>query len=249
MEILFFMKKVIAFFVEPLGMILLLLFFGLFYLYKNRYAKAKIFISLSFLFLFLFSYPPFSNLLVLNLEKEYPKFESSDANISYIHVLGSGNSDDLFQPLSSLVSDAGMKRVIEGVMIQKRYPGAKLIFTGYDGDTTLPNATVNSEIALSLGVENKMMIVNPLPRDTREEALFAKSIVGKQPFVLVTSASHMPRAIKLFKDLGMEPVAAPTDFKKEQFTSWFRKPNPSAFLNSQTAVHEYIGTLWASLLH
>lgn len=249
MEILFFIKKLIAFFVEPLGMILLLLAIGIFNLYRNSFKKAKTYLLLSFLMLFLFSYPPFSNILVKNLEDRYPKFDADDANISYIHVLGNGNNDDETQPLSSMVSDAGMKRVVEGVMIQKRYPNAKIIFTGYEGDTKLPNAIVNEEIALSLGVSKDYLIVNSMPRDTKEEALFSKTVVKDTPFILVTSATHMPRAIKLFKDLGMNPIPAPTDFKKEAVRSIFSKPTATAFYNSQVAVHEHIGNLWASLTH
>ncbi len=249
MEFLFFIKKFITFFVEPFGIVLFLFSLGLYFLYKSSYKKAKLFTSLSFLLLFLFAYPPFSNMLVTNLENRYPKFESTDLNVSYIHVLGNGNNDDYTQPLSSMVSAAGLKRVVEGVMIQKRYPGTKLIFTGYEGSTTLANAVVNSDIASALGVDKKMMIVNPKPHDTKEEALFTKSVVNDQPFILVTSATHMPRAMKLFKDLGMHPIPAPTDFAKQKIDSIFYKPNIEAFADSQRAIHEYIGILWAKLVH
>ncbi len=249
MEFLFFIKKFITFFVEPFGIVLFLFSLGLYFLYKSSYKKAKLFTFLSFLLLFLFAYPPFSNMLVTNLENQYPKFESTDLNVSYIHVLGNGNNDDYTQPLSSMVSAAGLKRVVEGVMIQKRYPGTKLIFTGYEGSTTLANAVVNSDIASALGVDKKMMIVNPKPHDTKEEALFTKSVVNDQPFILVTSATHMPRAMKLFKDLGMHPIPAPTDFAKQKIDSIFYKPNIEAFADSQRAIHEYIGILWAKLVH
>ncbi|WP_345993589.1 ElyC/SanA/YdcF family protein [Sulfurimonas sp. HSL-1716] len=187
-------------------------------------------------------------MLVTNLENRYTKFESTDLDISYIHVLGNGNNDDYTQPLSSMLSAAGTKRVLEGVLIQKRYPNAKLIFTGYEGDTTLPNAIANADLAVALGVKKEMLIVNPLPHDTKEEALFTKTLVKDKPFILVTSAAHMPRAMKLFKDLGMKPIPAPTDYKKQKVRSLFCKPNIGSFENSQSAMHEYIGMLWATLV-
>ncbi|MBU0633120.1 YdcF family protein [bacterium] len=249
MEILFFIKKFIAFFVEPFGMVLFFLTLGLFFLYKNSYTKAKLFTSLSFLLLFLFSYLPFSNMLVTGLESRYSKFESTDLNVSYIHVLGSGNNDDYTQPLSSMLGDSSLKRVVEGVIIQKRYPNAKLIFTGYEGATTLANAVVNSDLASSLGVKKEMMIINPQPHDTKEEVLFTKTIAKDEPFILVTSATHMPRSMKLFETFGMRPIAAPTDFKKMKVDSVFCAPSIVYFENSQIAVHEYIGILWANLVH
>ena len=42
--------------------------------------------------------------------------------------------------------------------------------------------------------------------------MVVKEIVGKDKFILVTSASHMLRAMALFRKQGMEPIPAPTDY-------------------------------------
>ncbi len=249
MDTLFILKKTVSFFVEPFGFVLFLFLLGLYYLYRSRFTKAKIFLSFSFVLLFLFSYPPFSNLLVENLEEIYPKFDSTDTNISYIHVLGNGNNDDTTQPLSSMIGDTSLKRVVEGVLLQKNHPTAKLIFTGYKGDMTLANSDVNAKMALSLGVPTKDIIMNSKAQDTKEEALFAKSVVGKKPFILVTSATHMLRAVKLFRDNGLNPIPAPTDFKKQNIRSFWMKPDIKSFENSQVSMHEYIGLMWTILVH
>ncbi|MDD2356482.1 MAG: ElyC/SanA/YdcF family protein [Thiovulaceae bacterium] len=249
MDTLFTLKKIISFFVEPFGLVLFFFFVGLYYLYRSRFTKAKIFLSFSFILLFLFSYPPFSNLLVGNLEDVYGKFETIDANISYIHVLGNENNDDTTQPLSSIIGDTSLKRVVEGVLLQKQYPAAKLIFTGYKRDMTLANSDVNAKMALALGTSAKNIIINSKAQDTKEEALFAKSVVGEKQFILVTSATHMLRAVKLFRDNGLNPIPAPTDFKKKNIRSIWIKPDVESFKNSQVAVHEYIGLMWTILAH
>jgi uncharacterized SAM-binding protein YcdF (DUF218 family) len=188
--------------------------------------------------------------LITNLEDVYPKFDVKDANISYIHVLGSGNNDDnVTQPVSSILNDASMKRVVEGVLIYKQCPKAKLIFTGYAGETTLANAQANAHMASLLGVDEKDMIINPVPKDTKEEVLFAKTIVGEKPFVVVSSATHLLRAIKLFKDQGLDPIPAPTDYKKRNIKTYLMKPDIETFRNSQIAIHEYVGLLWAAVLN
>jgi len=249
LDTLFILKKTVSFFVEPFGFVLFLFLLGLYYLYRSRFTKAKILLSFSFVLLFLFSYPPFSNLLVENLEDVYGKFEATDANISYIHVLGNGNNDDTTQPLSSMIGDTSLKRVVEGVLLQKEYPAAKLIFTGYKGDMTLANSDVNAKMALSLGVLAEDIIMNSKVQDTQEEALFAKSVVGEKPFILVTSATHMLRAVKLFRDNGLNPIPAPTDFKKQNIRTVWMKPDIESFENSQVAMHEYIGLMWTILVH
>lgn len=245
MENFFTVKKILSFFIEPFGLILFLFALGLLHLYRNKFTKAKFYISFSFLLLFLFAYPPFSNFLVKGLEDVYPKFEPTDENISYIHVLGNGNNDDMTQPLSSIIGDTSLKRVIEGVELQKRFPNAKLIFSGYEGDTKLANGVVNSRMAQSLGVKESMIIVDSQARDTKDEVLFDKQGMGKKHFIVVTSAMHMLRAVKLFRDNGLDPIPAPTDFKRRNITTIWMKPDIQTLQNSQKAMHEYIGLLWA----
>ena len=119
MEILFLAKKVITFFVEPLGLILTLSFIGLYFLYNSVYTKAKVFLSASILLLFIFSYPPVSNSLIKQLENTHQKYDYINNNIEYIHVLGSGHYDNPKWPLSSQISSTSLKRTMEGISIFK----------------------------------------------------------------------------------------------------------------------------------
>lgn len=245
MELGFLIKKYITFFVEPLGMILSLLLLGLFLWFRKKERLAQYVLGSGVLLLFLFSYQPFSNLLLSTLENEYPKYARTQ-DVGYIHVLGSGHTTDPSKPLSSQISDAGIKRVLEGVLLHLENSGSKLVFTGYAGDTNISNAQMNATLAKALGVKEENIIINPLPKDTREEALFAKEIVGEEAFILVTSATHMPRAMRLFGSVGLDPIAAPTDFKKDQ-TSFLDVPSIQNLSNSKRAVHEYLGILWSRL--
>ncbi|TKI70414.1 hypothetical protein FCU45_03780 [Sulfurimonas crateris] len=244
MEFGFYLKKFVTFFIEPLGFVLALFTIGLYFLLADKRGFAKLFLSLSFAFLLLFSYEPFSNFLVKNLEESYPKYDYN-RDIRYIHVLGSGHNTDESQPLSSNIGSSGIKRVLEGVIIHLQTPDSKLVFTGYEGNTDIANAVMNARLAASLGVEEKNMIINPEPKDTKEEALFLRSIVADEKFVLVTSATHMPRSMKLFESLGLNPVAAPTDFRKKKHTGYFKAPDIDSLQNSQIAIHEYFGILWS----
>jgi len=246
LEFGFLLKKFVTFFVEPFGFILTLFTIGLYFLFFDKKGFAKLFLTLSFAFLLLFSYRPFSNILVKNLENMYQKYDYRQ-EIKYIHVLGSGHNADWSQPLSSNISSIGVKRVLEGVIIHKNSTGSKLIFTGYEGDTNVSNAQMNANLAIALGVSADDIIIGKEPKDTREEALFTKSFVAEEPFVLVTSATHMPRSMKLFESLGLNPIAAPTAFYKEEFDGYLEVPGIVALKNSQMAIHEYIGILWSML--
>ena len=244
MEFGFILKKTITFFVEPLGLILLLFGTGLYFLFKDKTKQAKISLSLSMGLLFLFSFMPVSNFLVENLENKYVKYQYKE-DIKYIHVLGCGHTTDATQPISSQLSDASAKRVIEGIVIYRNTPGSKLIFTGYGGLSDVATASMNARFAMALGVPSEDIIISGKPKDTYEEAMFAKSIVKDDKFALVTSATHMPRAMKLFKSVGMYPLAAPTYFKQENVYDY--RPDIKNLDNSRMAIHEYFGIIWASL--
>lgn len=240
----FTFKKLITFFVEPYGLFLCLLCFGIFFLYKNRIKLATNILYFLLTLMFLFAYPPFANILITNLEDNYQKFDYKK-EIKYIHVLGGGHIIDDTQPLSSLINNNSIKRIIEGVIIHKKNPNSKLIFTGYSGRTSISNAYMNAKLAQELGVKKDDIIVNGKPKDTREESLYIKSLLGKnESFILVTSATHMPRAMKLFHSIGLYPIPAPTDFHKNKTSSFLQFPSISALLESKIAIHEYIGIIW-----
>jgi len=246
MNLGFLLKKFITFFVEPLGLVVTLLAIGLYLLHVKRERFAKVILSSGLFLLLLFSYLPFANFLVQNLENQYPKFDYKQ-HVKYIHVLGSGHNTDPSQPISSQICNSGTKRVLEGVIIHKQMPNSKIIFTGYKGKTNTTNAVMNAKLATALGVATKDMIINGKPTDTEDEALFTKTLVGDEPFVLVTSATHMPRAMMLFTSLGMHPIPAPTDYYKSDFRGYLRAPTPFSFYVSTLAIHEYLGILWTKL--
>lgn len=242
----FLLKQWVAFFIQPYGLVILLFVLFLIFKYLKK-KKASKFSFYTMLFVFgLFSYPPFANFLVTNLEKSYEKYDYAK-RVEYIHVLGNGHNDDITQPLSSRIGDVGIKRNLEGIMIHLQTPDSKIVFTGYKGRSSISTAKMNEQFALALGVKQENIIISEKPKDTYEEAMFLKALVDDEPFVLVTSATHMPRAMKTFQELGLNPIAAPTDFRRANVSGYLKLPTAQSFVKSQIAMHEYIGLLWAKL--
>jgi len=249
MEIVFITKKIITFFVEPLGLILTLGLIGLYFLNKSAYTKAKFFLSFSIFLLLILSYPPVANSLTQQLESQYSKYDYKNNDILYIHVLGSGHYDNSKWPLSAQISNVSLKRTIEGISIYKKLNNLniKLIFTGYAGPgNNTTNAEINASVAKIAGISNKKIIVNGRPKNTKEEAIYNKSLTEGKPFVLVTSASHMTRAIKLFEGVGLKPIPAPTDFKRID-VEFLSIPSISSLQKSRIAIHEFLGIAWSYL--
>ena len=96
----FLLKKFVSMFLMPLPLGVALILLGLFFLYKNKLAKAKFTLILSVTWLFLFSYSPFVNTLLYSIESTYPTLHQTPKEIKYIYVLGSGHTTDETLPIT-----------------------------------------------------------------------------------------------------------------------------------------------------
>lgn len=104
-------------------------------------------------------------------------------------------------------------------------------------------------VAEDLGIPVVDILMETASRDTKDQAVNIANIVGKERFILVTSAAHMPRSMELFHNDGLNPVPAPTDFKaqKSPISLYTFFPESDAIESTQDAIHEYLGILWAKL--
>jgi len=252
---IFLVKKIISPFFMPLPACLFLALLGLFCLWFTRKQKAgKVLLTISTVFLGLLSYGAVSDMVARPLEQKYPplaKFESLN-NVKWIVVLGGGSGVDPVLPFSTYLSEASLKRLSEAVFIHNRLPGSKLIVTGRSGfEGFTPVAEVMASTAEEWGVDREDIIVEKKAADTKDHVIYVKEILGNDPLILVTSASHMPRAIALFRKHGMAPIPAPTDYMVKEregvLTPGVFFPGPGALEKAESAIHEYLGLIWARL--
>ena len=92
--------------------------------------------------------------------------------------------------------------------------------------------------------------MEPDSRDTADEAEIIAKMIGREKFILVTSAAHMPRSMALFRKRGLQPIPAPADFlvREAQGSDPSRFfPGAGSLGQVETAVHEYLGLAWAWL--
>ncbi len=249
---MFILKKIIAPLFFPLSLSLEILLFGLFLLWFTRKQKiGKIVVSVGVLLLTVFSYGAISNTLLRPLEYKYTSLLSLKdmPHVKWIVVLGGGHTSDPQIPITSQLSDASTVRLIEGIRLHNMLPESKLILSG-GGSDPVPNAKVMADVALSVGVDKEDLILESVSKDTKDEARLIQRIVGKDRFILVTSASHMPRSMALFKKCGMHPVPAPTDYfvkKRQGVSPGMFFPSAGDLYKTERAVHEYLGMVWAKM--
>lgn len=230
---------------------MLLIAIALLLLWFTRWQKSgKVLLTLSWLSLLLLSIQPVADRLLIPLENQYPTYREKTP-IDYIVVLGGGytyNAD--WAPSSNLFPNS-LPRVTEGVRLYRGHPGAKIIFTGGQAvSNPVASAKVASIVAESLGVPEQDIIILSQARDTIEEAQAVAQIVDQKKLLLVTSANHLPRAMKIFKSAGLNPIPAPANQLATlgPLNPW-EKTFPSAYYlsHSERAWYETLGNIWLNL--
>src|SRR5262249_31422215 len=114
--------------------------------------------------------------------------------VKFVVVLGSWYSprDDL--PVTASMSLEGVARLAEGVRLLRLLPSARLIVSGGTvSPTTNEQATARGyeRLARALGIGADSILVLDKAHDTAGEARYLAPVVGREPFLLVTSADHL----------------------------------------------------------
>jgi uncharacterized SAM-binding protein YcdF (DUF218 family) len=258
---MFIVKKIVPLFLYPVSLCLGILILGLVVLWANRRPRlGKVLATLGTVPLLLLSLPGIAAQFLTPLERRYPALlhpekiawegQKSGTSAKWIVVLGGGHRSDPGLPANSQISAAALGRVVEGVRLYKSIPGSKLLLSGGAVFDPVPEAAVMARIAELLGVKPQDIVLESDSRDTAEEAEIIAKKIGKERFILVTSAAHMPRSMALFKKRGLQPIPAPTDFQVREAPV----PNPGRFFphasslsGVENAWHEYLGLAWAWL--
>lgn len=246
---MFELKKILSSLSMPLPALLIVGFLGLaliMFTQRHRFGVLLVFLSLSGIFAV--SFQPISTQLLKPMEREYTAFLPVDESIDYVMVLGSGHVVDDQIPPTSELSRTALMRLAEGIRIVRMYPGSKLILSGYAGGAEFSHAKMMARVALALGVAKPDIILLETAKDTWEEARQAAAFVKQNKLVLVTSASHMKRALTEFHSAGLNPVPAPTNYlaQSEIKQAWVKFTPQARYLEqTERYWHEKLGVWWS----
>jgi uncharacterized SAM-binding protein YcdF (DUF218 family) len=253
------LKKLISSFLMPLPLCLGLVAAGVLLLWFTRRQRAgRWLVTIGLALLTLFSYNAVANLFIRPLENDYhpllveARRDPLDARAKgarWIVVLGGGHFLDRQLPPNTELSEMTLARLIEALRLKKQLPAAKVILSGGFGRDGLTHAQVMADTAVELGFAREDLVLEQRTFDTAEEARFISTLVGADPFILVSSASHLPRAVALFRKQGRDPLPSPTGFttidSPEDMGDLF--PTASSIRKTERAWHEYIGRIWSRM--
>lgn len=211
-----FLSKLLPIFFYPLGLSCLLMVVALVTFWKRpRWAAAAIALSLTILLLG--SSGLVSLWLVRSLEWQNLPGATLPATEAIV-VLGGGIKPAVPPRPWVDVAEAG-DRILYGAQLHQQGKAAFLILSGGRIDWKgggPPESSDMAKIAEAMGVPADAILQDTTSLNTYENAVNVRKILDDKGMarrvLLVTSAMHMPRSLMIFKRLGIEAIAAPTDF-------------------------------------
>lgn len=144
----------------------------------------------------------------------------------------------------------GADRLIDAVTLYQKGTIKKLVVTGDGSHMNLPTHKADPEVLLSLleswGVKRADIILENRARNTKQNASYTLELIGDslltQPVLLITSAYHMKRSLRVFERLGIHPDPYGTDVIMNPQYEWIDIFPDFQYLGKwQIILHEWIG--------
>jgi uncharacterized SAM-binding protein YcdF (DUF218 family) len=198
------------------------------------------------------SSPLIARPLLGSLESWHAKPLSINQRYDAIVVLGAGVLEPgTLRPMPDL-SASSKNRVMCGVDLYERGYAPKLVFSGGNGHAfkdAPKDAHEMTRWAERLGVTKEAILGEDQSRTTYENATETRRLLGPGSILLVTSASHLPRATALFSKQGFTVTPVPCDFlitnrprdTFQELDPFDVLPNDRAIEQTTAAVTEWAG--------
>lgn len=190
-----------------------------------------------------------SVLLIKSLEDKYPvvllqseAWKKTDA----IVVLACNHYEDESLPFVSRWPNCSLQRNLHATLMYKIQPMPVYLGGGVLGNKDkYSQASHNRAFFESMGVNNADIFTIPKGSNTESEAKALSPLLQGKWISLVTSASHLPRAVKYFEDLGIKVLPIPVEhFSRRNIEPVISLPNATSLYRSERAIHEYLGLIY-----
>jgi len=257
----FYLAKAVWFVLQPSTLIALLIGYGAILIWTSWARWGRRFVSIGVILLLAVGLSPLGNALILPLENRFPRADlSTPSEPAGIIILGGAENRLVGGARGAPTLNEAGERLLEGAILARKFPGAKVAFSGgeagilYKSDSEAEGAAA---LLTQLGVERERLILEANARDTFENAVYLKKELGGQNalgkgalgkdkrWLLITSAYHMPRSIGAFRQAGFDVEPWPVDYRTRgpaDFAKPFDKVS-EGLRRVDTATREWVGLL------
>ena len=191
---------------------------------------------------------PVGQWLLLPLENRFPAAAEPPAEVDGIVALGGGIDLAISERRGVATFRDAAERFITLVELARRYPNARVVFSGGRGwlaDASLSEADVVREFLRRHGLDERRVVLEDRARNTYENAKLAKSLAAPaagERWLLVTSAFHMPRAVGAFRQVGWPVIPYPVDYRTSGAIDLLAVPDAaSRWAELDEAIRSWLG--------
>lgn len=245
----FLVSKVLWTVLRPSTLLLLVGWIGILCVWQGRRRLGLSLITLMLGCFLVILLLPVNQWLLFPLEDRFPPVANAPAHVNGIIVLGGAVETELTEAHGMPALNDAAERMTTFVALAQRHPEARLAFAGGSGlllHGHLSEADVAKELFDQLGM-SRPVIYDNTSRNTYENAVQLRDRVSPQPgeiWILITSASHMPRAVGIFRKLGWPVLPWPVAYKTGHTLSIeYQQALPAKLGQLDWAAHEWVGLI------
>ena len=234
---------------NPDNILFLILLAGAILLFTRYKTLGSWFVTLVVGLLLTINIFPIGDLIINPLEERFPQRPLPE-EIDGIIVLGGAGDGRISLGRGQPAVGASAERLFAFIYLARKYPKAKLVFTGGGGSHKHSDA---AHMMFEQSMRDvKRVIFESQSRSTYESAVFSFGLIKpqkKEKWALITSAYHMPRAVGVFRKSGWEVIPYPVDYQTagpQDYRVYYE-----GFLNVpevRKGLHEWLGLFayWAT---
>ncbi|MDO9165473.1 MAG: YdcF family protein [Rhodoferax sp.] len=202
--------------------------------------------------LLLQGWQPLPDVLLRQLEAQHagPTPGASLQQYAGVVLLGGALEPSyIWQAHSQPALNDAAERMTVPVALLQQHPHLRILFTGGEGDLFAKGLTEADRAKIffdSMGVPPERVLYESASHTTYENAVFSATAPGvnpAQPWLLLTSASHMPRAMATFRKAGWNVTPYPVDFRTGTQTPWTEYSLAEGAKRWHLVLHELAGLL------
>ena len=240
------LSSVISILLSPFNWIIILLLFA--WIFRKRRIKKVLLIGAACVFVI------FGNSWLLNLAAK--NYQPARISMDSIPVYSCGIVAGGFAGVDNDAHgyfNSSADRFIQAVKLYKTGRVNHLLISGGNAKTTNPDfheaAFVKKEL-IQFGVPDSVIFIEDLSNNTADNAVNSKHILDsvhlQPPFLLITSAFHMPRALATFRDAGLAVDGFPAHFTDgmDSFSFDDLLPRVSVLLTWDNVFKEFLGYVY-----
>jgi uncharacterized SAM-binding protein YcdF (DUF218 family) len=256
-SIFFVFSKVIHFLIEPLNWILILVTLALLFLLLRKNHLVRRALGICLCLGFLIGYIPTSQFAMRILEDAVPQTILTPellGQVGGVLILGGAiEGGPIARDRGEVSIYSSAERVTKAFQLLRQYPELPFIFSGYSG-RLLPKGLSESgafkQLLQEQGLGNHPGYYENESRNTYENIVYSKKIITEiaekenapaKPWLLITSARHMLRSVKVAKKQGLLIVPVLVDYQTSNSYSWHHFDLVEGGERWNWLIHELVG--------